>query len=392
MTDIEIDAVLKSAADRGELPGVVALAGTDTGTIYEGAFGKRDLSAPATMTIDTVFWVASMTKAVVSAAAMQMFEQGKVGLDQNLGEILPELAKAQVLEGWGDRGEPKLRPARKPITLRYLLTHTAGFSYEMWNADIGRYQEHAGLPGIISCQNKALETPLVAEPGTRWEYGINIDFAGKLVEKLSGQKLDAYLQDHMFGPLGMTETGFTIRPDQRPRLARMHARMPDGSLSPIDFELPQEPEFHMGGGGLYSTGHDYLAFCRMILCKGSLAGRQVLKPETVAIMGQNHIGDLVVTKLISVAAQATNDAEFFPGMVKKWGFGFMISTEAVPHRRAANSLCWAGLGNTYFWIDPASRICGVILTQILPFADEKVLALYDAFESAVYAQEQQQAA
>jgi methyl acetate hydrolase len=392
MTDIAIDAVLKSAVDRGDVPGVVASAGTDAGTIYEGAFGKRDLSTSAAMTIDTVFWVASMTKAVVSVAAMQMFDQGKVGLDHNLGEILPELAKAQVLEGWDDRGEPKLRPARKPITLRHLLTHTAGFSYEMWNADIGRYQEHAGLPGIISCENKALETPLVAEPGTRWEYGINIDFAGKLVEKLSGQKLDAYLQDHVFEPLGMTETGFRIRPDQRPRLARMHARMPDGSLSPIDFEIPQDPEFHMGGGGLYSTGPDYLAFCRMILCKGGLAGRQVLKPETVAMMGQNHIGALVVTKLVSVATQATNDAEFFPGMVKKWGLGFMISTEAVPHRRAANSLCWAGLGNTYFWIDPASRVCGVILTQILPFADEKVLALYDAFETAVYAQGQREAA
>jgi methyl acetate hydrolase len=392
MTDIAIGAVLKSAADRGDVPGVVALAGTDVETIYEGAFGKRDLSAPAAMKIDTVFWVASMTKAIVSVAAMQMFEQGKVGLDQNLGEILPELARAQVLEGWDDMGEPKLHPARKPITLRHLLTHTAGFSYEMWNADIGRYQEHAGLPGIISCQTKALETPLIAEPGTRWEYGINIDFAGKLVEKLSGQKLDAYLEDHIFEPLGMTETGFRIRPDQRARLARMHARMPDGSLSPIDFEIPQDPEFHMGGGGLYSTGPDYLAFCRMILCKGSLAGRQVLKPETVAMMSQNHIGALVVTKLVSVAAQATNDAEFFPGMVKKWGLGFMISTEAVPQRRAANSLCWAGLGNTYFWIDPASRVCGVILTQILPFADEKVLALYDAFETAVYAQEQQQAA
>ena len=393
MTDTAaIDAILKSAADRGDVPGVVAIAGTDAATIYEGAFGKRDLSAPAAMTADTVFWVASMTKAIVSAAALQMVEQGKVGLDQNLGEILPELANPQVLQGWDDSGKPNLRPASTPITLRHLLTHTAGFSYEMWNADIGRYQEHAGLPGIISCQNDALKTPLIAEPGTRWEYGINIDFAGKLVEKLSEQKLDVYLQDHIFAPLGMTETAFKIRPNQRTRLARMHARAPDGSLSPVDFEMPQDPEFHMGGGGLYSTGRDFLAFCRMILCKGSLNGKQLLKPETVAAMCQNHMGNLLVTKLVSVAAQATNDAEFFPGMVKKWGLGFMISTEAVPHRRAANSLCWAGLGNTYFWIDPASSVCGVILTQILPFADEKVLALYDAFETTVYAQGQQKAA
>src|SRR6185437_7626060 len=210
-----IDRLLSDATAKGEIAGVVAAAGSASGEIYAGAAGRRDLTKSDPMTTDTVFWVASMTKAIVSAAAMQMVEQGKVGLDQNLGEILSELANPQVLEGWDGDGRPKLRPARKPITLRHLLTHTAGFSYEMWNADIGRYQQHAGLPGIITCRNNALETPLIAEPGTRWEYGINVDFAGKLVEKLSGQKLDAYLQDHVFEPLGMTETGFKIRPDQR---------------------------------------------------------------------------------------------------------------------------------------------------------------------------------
>lgn len=380
-----IDAVLKSAAERRDVPGVVAMAADDRGVIYQGAFGKRDLGADAAMSTDTVFWIASMTKALVSAAAMQMVEQGKVGIDQDLGAILPALADRRVIEGWDAEGKPRLRPARGPITLRHLLTHTAGFSYEMWNADIGRYQAHAGLPGITSCENRALETPLIADPGTRWEYGINIDFVGKLVEKLSGQRLDAYLQDHIFAPLGMSETGFKIRDDQRPRLARMHARLPDGVLAPIDFETPQDPEFHMGGGGLYSTAGNYLTFCRMILGDGSLGGKQVLKPESVAAMRENQMGDLVVTRLVTVAEAASNDAEFFPGMVKKWSFGFMLNTEAVPARRAANSLTWAGLGNTYFWIDPTSRVCGVILTQILPFADAKVLALYDAFEEAVYA-------
>jgi methyl acetate hydrolase len=379
-----IDHVLQAAAELGDVSGVVAVAGSDQGQFYEGAFGKRDLSKPDAMTPDTVFWVASMTKAIVSAAAMQMVEHRKIGLDEDLGGVLPALAKPQVLDGWDDNGQPKLRPTRNPVTLRHLLTHTAGFSYEMWNADIVRYQQYAGLPGIISCEDRALETPLVADPGARWEYGINIDFAGKLVEKLSGQRLDAYLQDHIFAPLGMSETVFKIRPDQRSRLARMHARGEDRSLTPIDFEIPQEPEFHMGGGGLYSTGRDYLAFCRMILGRGSLNGRQVLKPETVAQIVGNNMGELRVTKLVSVAPQASRDAEFFPGMPKTWGIGFMLNLEPVPGRRATSSLCWAGLGNTYFWIDPTSRICGVILTQILPFADPKVLALYDAFETEVY--------
>jgi len=379
-----IDRILGEAAARGEVAGVVAAAVRPDGEIYEGAFGRRDVSKPEEMTGDTVFWLASMTKAVVSTAAMQQVEQGKVTLDQNLGGILPELANPQVLEGWDESGAPRLRPARGEVTLRRLLTHTTGFSYNMWNADIARYLEHAGIPGVISCENRALTTPLIADPGTRWEYGINIDFAGKLVEALSGKRLDVYLAEHLLGPLGMSETTFRIRPDQRARLAAMHVRAADGSLAPTPFEVPQEPEFHMGGGGLYGTAGDYLAFCRMILDRGEGNGERVLRPETVEMMVQNQMGPLNVRKLSTAVPAATNDAEFFPGMVKKWGLGFMISTEAVPGRRAAHSLAWAGLANTYFWIDPASRVAGVILTQILPFADATVLRLYDAFETEVY--------
>ncbi len=380
-----IDHVLSTAVERGDAVGVVAAAATTRDTIYEGAFGRREAGKPDVMTVDSVFWIASMTKAIVSAAAMQMVEQGKVTLEQDLGAILPALANPQVLDGWDGPAKPRLRPARTPISLLHLLTHTAGFSYDMWNAEIGRYMREMDVPGIITCQHKALTTPLIADPGTRWEYGINIDFAGKLVEVLSGQTLDAYLRDHILQPLGMSETGFRIRPEQRGRLVGMHARLPDDSLTPIPFEIPQEPEFHMGGGGLYSVARDYLAFCRMVLNSGNLNGAQVLRPETVELMSRNHIGDIDVTKLVTVETASSNDAEFFPGMMKKWGLGFMINTEAVPTRRGAGSLTWAGLGNTYFWIDPTAKIAGVIMTQSLPFADPAVLGMYDAFETEVYA-------
>ncbi|MGH7120416.1 MAG: serine hydrolase domain-containing protein [Acetobacteraceae bacterium] len=384
MSDGAIERVLSEAVAHNEVPGVVVAAVRPDGAIYEAAFGRRDMTKPEAMTTDTVFWIASMTKALVSAAAMQLVEQGKVTLEQDLGAILPELAKPQVLEGWDKTGAPRLRPARGAVTLRRLLTHTAGFSYEMWNADIVQYQKHASIPGIISCENRALTTPLIADPGTRWEYGINLDFVGKLVEVVSGKRLDAYLAEHLFAPLGMADTTFQIRSDQRPRLAAMHARAADGTLSPMPFEIPQVPEFHMGGGGLYGTAKDYLTFCRMILGRGVLDGARVLQPETVTSMMQNQMGPLNVTKLSTALPAATNDAEFFPGMVKKWGLGFMISTEAVPGRRAAQSLTWAGLANTYFWIDPASHVAGVLLTQILPFADAKVLRLYNSFETEVY--------
>ena len=239
-----------------------------------------------------------------------------------------------------------------------------------------RYQAHA-VPGIIECKNATLQLPLAFDPGDRWDYGINIDWVGKTVERLSGQSLEDYFREHIFDPLGMLDTGFVVGADQRTRLAGMHVRQADGSLQAIPFEVPQAPEFFMGGGGLYSTGPDYLSFLRMLLGDGQLGEARVLRPETVAEMGKNQIGELTVGLLKTSVPGSSNDAEFFPGMVKKWGLGYMISTEEAPTGRSAGSLAWAGLANTYYWIDPTRRITGVILTQILPFADATVLNLFE---------------
>jgi len=241
------------------------------------------------------------------------------------------------------------------------------------------------IPGIISCQNAALSLPLVFDPGEKWDYGINIDWVGKAVERVSGQGLGDYFAEHLFEPIGKKDTAFRLTQERRARLAGMHARSPDGTLAPIEFEVPQEPEFQMGGGGLYGTASDYLAFDRVFLNGGRANGFSVLKPETVRLMATNAIGDLNVQPLKTVVPDLSNDAEFFPGMVKKWGLGFMISTEPVPGGRSAGSLAWAGLGNTYCWIDLDRGIAGVILMQLLPFADSKALALFDKFEKAIYA-------
>jgi methyl acetate hydrolase len=381
----QIDQVLRQKCDAGEIPGVVAVAADGKEVTYQGAFGKRDLSKDDAMTTDSVFWIASMTKAITSAAAMQLVEQGKLSLDSPIGSVLPDLASPQVLEGFDANGAPKLRPAKNPITLRHLLTHTAGFCYDIWNGDMLQYLEKTGTPGITTCKNDALKTPIMSDPGTRWEYGTNIDFVGKAVEAVSGKKLDAYLRDHIFTPLGMADTGFKITDSQRKRLVGMHARGPDGVLAPMPFELEQEPEFHMGGGGLYGTAGDYIKFTQMILNKGRGNGNQVLKPETVAVMGQNHIGVLNKTKMISAIPWATNDVELYPGMDKKWGLSFMINTAKTPEGRSPGGLFWAGLANTYFWIDPARDISGVILMQLLPFADGKCLEAFAGFERGVYA-------
>jgi methyl acetate hydrolase len=379
-----IDQALQQGVNSGRLAGVTAAAATDKGTLYEGAFGWRNIDAGPPAAPDTVFWIASMTKAVTTAAAMQQVERGKLALHEPVGDILPELTKPEVLEGFDARGNPRLRSADGPITLHHLLTHTAGFTYDLWDPMFARFEKYADMPDIGTCKNAALMRPLDFDPGARWEYGINMDWAGKMVERVSGKTLDKYFRDEIFGPLGMTSTGFFITPDMRARLSAMHARGADGKLSVTQFEMPQHPEFYMGGGGLYSTAGDYLKFVQMILHQGACNGRQVLRPETVAMMAQNQIGDLNVHVLKTAAPALSNDAEFFPGMVKKWGYGFMINTADVPGRRAAGSLAWAGLANTYFWIDPKRRVAGVILMQLLPFADGPALQEFADFESAVY--------
>ena len=224
----QIDQILRQKSDAQDIPGVVAMAASGKDVIYQGAFGKRDLSKDDAMTLDSVFWIASMTKAVTTAGAMQLVEQDKLALDEPIGKLLPDLASPQVLEGFDAQGEPKLRPAKKPITLRQLMTHTAGFCYELWNSDKATYLEKTGTPGITTCQNAALKTPLASDPGTRWEYGTNIDFVGKAVEAVSGKRLDAYLRDHLFTPLGMHETAFKITDNMRKRLVGMHMRGDDG--------------------------------------------------------------------------------------------------------------------------------------------------------------------
>jgi methyl acetate hydrolase len=355
----------------------VAIGATDKGIVYEGAFGPG-------MSADSLFWIASMTKAITGAACMQLVEQGKLQLEQPMGSLLPQLASPQVLEGFDAGGAPRLRPAKRPITLRHLLTHTAGFTYSIWSDAMIRYQKATGTPDIGECRNAALNVPLEFDPGDRWEYGINIDWVGKAVEAVSDQSLEVYFRENIFTPLGMTDTGFLIGSAHKARLAPMFSRKPDGSLAPMAFEMPQRPEFFMGGGALYSTPRNYMAFLQMLLHDGTFNGAQVLKPETVALMRQNHIGDLNVTTLKTIRPELSNDANLFPGMPQKWGLSFDINTEPGPAGRSAGSLAWAGLFNTYFWLDPTKRITGTIMTQLLPFADQRVLDLLAQFESGLY--------
>lgn len=379
------DYVLTRAVASGDTAGVAAAVITRDETLYSAAHGARALGASAAMDMDTVMLIASMTKPITSAAAMQLVEQGKLSLDGPASAVIPELGVLKVLEGWDTNGAPELRDAEGQLTLRHLLTHTSGFTYEIWNADLERYYRTQNVPGILTGQKAALQVPLCFHPGTRWEYGIGIDWVGQLVEAASGLRLGDYFQRNITGPLGMDSTAFKISTAMRTRLAGMHLRGDDGKLSVIDLGIVQDPEFESGGAGLYSTANDYLKFMRMILNAGRGNGNQILKPETVDLMSRNAMGALRVSKLPTQIPFLSRDMEFFPGVPKSWGLGFMINESAAPTGRSGGSLAWAGLTNTYFWIDPTLNIAGLAMMQSLPCVDPRTAEVFYGFEKSVYA-------
>jgi methyl acetate hydrolase len=380
----KIDAVLKQAVDAKDVPGVVAMVATDKGLFYENAFGVRELGKGPDMTLDSVFRIASMTKAITSVAAMQLVEQGKLKLEEPVPNIDPALGSPQVLDGFDASGAPKLRAAKRPITLRHLLTHTSGFCYEQWDAGMVKYVKASRMPSTATGKVAALRMPLVFDPGDKWEYSISIDWAGRLVESVSGQTLDAYFRDKIFAPLGMKDSGYVTSEEQRARQARVHQRQPDGALVAQPLETPFTPEFWSGGGPLYSTGRDYLTFLQALLHGGTHNGARILKPETVALMNQNHTGTIPAGIMRTTNPARSNDVDLFPGAPIRWGLGYMLNMEPGPNGRSAGTVSWGGIFNTYYWLDPAKRVTGLIMTQILPFADTKTLKLYGQYERSVY--------
>lgn len=373
------------AAIAGGLLGAVATVSVDGETVFADARGVRTVGETTPMTTDTLLAIFSMTKAVTGAAAMQCVERGLLSLDAPAADVLPELRDLQVLEGFAADGTPQLRPARGAVTLRNLLTHTSGFVYgELWNAEIGRYMADAGTPSLFSLQKAALQVPLAFDPGARWEYGTGIDWAGLMVEAVTGQTLGAFCTENIFGPLGMVDTSFAPTDAQLARHASVHLALPDGGWMPFVSPPPEAPEFEMGGGGLHGTVGDYLRFTNMVLGGGELDGVRVLQADTVAEMSRNNIGDVSVAPLATANPALSADTDFYPGQRCTWGLTFLINEEPTPQGRPAGSLAWAGLANSYYWIDPVNRICGVWATQVLPFFHGPSIEGFRAFESAVY--------
>lgn len=376
--------ILKRGIDVGAAPGAVAIVVNRDGVVWEGAAGERVIGSGISMTSNTVGAIYSMTKAITGAAAMQLVEQGKLMLDKPAGDICPWLGEVKVLEGFDEDGEPITRAPKSAITLRHLLTHTSGLTYNTWNENELRWREHSKISSAFTLENTALKIPLAFDPGTQWEYGIGIDWVGKMIEQVSGMRLGEYFDARLTGPLGMVDTAFTLTPSMLERASGVHTRSPDGTLSAMNLPPPEKPESENGGGGLHGTMADYGRFIRMILNDGVLDGERVLQAGTVHDMSKNQIGNLRVKMLKTAMPRLSNDAEFFPGEPKSWGLTFQINEQAADTGRPAGTLMWAGLANSFYWIDRQNGIGCAYLSQILPFADEKSLNLFYQIEREAY--------
>lgn len=370
-----VDAVLSAAVARGDIPGIVAIAVTKTGVIYQGAFGVADLPSRRPLETNALFRIASMTKPVTSVAVMQLVEAGRVRLDDPASKYFPELADVKVFDRVDARaGTYTVRPAKKTITVRHLLTHTAGFGYDFTSPVVRDLKVDRFAPG-----------PILFEPGEAWLYGSSSTWAGRLVETVAGQGLEAYFRERIFTPLGMRETFYNVPEDRRARVVTVHRRTGERTFNVEAVQPPFTVERPIGDGGLSSTAADYARFLQMLLNGGALGGARVLSADTVALMGQNHIGALTVPALKTALPDRSDD---WNGLINaghdKWGLGFLIAAAPPPGKRSPGSLSWGGINNTYFWVDPARGIAGAVLMQFLPFADARALAVHDAFERAVY--------
>ena len=372
--------MFEAAFANANLPGAVGMIVDRDGVRYAEALGQADAVGGVAMARDTLFQIASMTKALTSVAAMQLVEQGRLGLDEDIGTVLPDLANPQVLTGFDESGAPSLRAAAGPVTLRHLLTHTAGLGYFFIHPEVLRYFAATGMPEPGSLAS--IRMPLMFDPGTRWEYSVGTDWTGLAVEAVTGMKLGDYLARHVLGPLGMTATEF--RPSWPAAAAQVHLRNEGGGYK-LNPAVLGGGEFQMGGGGLSGTADDYARFVRMMLRGGELDGQRLLKEETVAEMSRNQVGTLRAGYMGSVMPDFAPPFDTFPDQHTGWGLGFLINPEQGPNGRSPGSLAWAGIFNSYYWIDPAKGVGGVFMSQLSPFGDPGALACFGALERMAYA-------
>ena len=366
---------LKSATDRGDVPGVVVAVVDKNGVLYNEAFGQSSTLRNTPMTKDTIFNMASMTKPITSTAIMILVDEGKLKLDDEVAKYLPKWKDPQVISKFNEADASfETRPAKRQITIRHLLTHTSGIGYGFASPMLTKIMEKT--------KKSEMDSPLLFDPGESWAYGASTRVLGLVVEAISGQKIDAYLQARILGPLGMNDTSYLVPTTKYSRVVAVNARNASGKFEerPMPATLPATVQ---GDGGLYGTASDYGLFLRMLLNRGTLNGKRILSEQSAKLMLEPATGTVVVKEQQS--ANPSLSRNFPVGAGKdKWGLGFQLAAEKSPDRRSPGSGTWAGIFNTHFFIDPSRELGVVVMMQTLPFYDEASMKVYAGAEEAVY--------
>lgn len=379
-----VDQVLQAAVESGAVPHVAAIVADRDGVTYEGAAGELVVGGGQPVSTSTHFRIMSMTKMVVTAAALQLVERGKLELDASVATYRPEFADVQVLAGW-DGDTPLLRAPVSQATVRQLLTHTTGHGYWFWSDEIVRWNAATAAPHLLAGQKVTLRAPLLEDPGTTFRYGINTDWLGQVIEAVTGTALPQAVADGITGPLGMSATTFQPSATIAANVTPVHVKGADGTWAAMpEIDLNPEPEYFAGGHGLYSTPRDYIRFQRALLGGGELEGTRILSAATVDAAFSNQIGELDFPAEIPTFDPASS-ADFVAGPGWKWGYGLLLNSADVPGMRTAGTGAWAGLCNTHFWVDRTTGVTASIYSNTLPFGAPEPLGLYGEFERAVYA-------
>jgi methyl acetate hydrolase len=366
---------LKTVTDRGDVPGVVvAVVGKD-GILYHEAFGRSRTLSNVPMAKDTIFNMASMTKPVTSVAIMMLVDEGKLKLDDDIATYLPKYKNPLVISKFNEADATyETRPAKRPITIRHLLTHTSGIGYAVGSSMVTKI--------VAKTKKSELDLPLQFDPGESWAYGPSTRVLGDVVEAISGQKLDAFLESRILGPLGMRDTSYLVPAEKYGRVVAVNTRGADGKLveQPVPATLAATVQ---GDAGLYGTAGDYALFLRMLLNRGTLNGKRILSEESVKTMFEPNSGTVVVKEQQSVNLSLSRN---FPTGARKdkWGLGFQLASEKLPNRRSPGSGTWAGVFNTHFFIDPIKELGVIVMMQTLPFYDDTSMAVYGGVEETVY--------